>query len=91
MNLGQTIKMIRKEKGISQKELAQKSGLSGNALCSIENDKSFPCKDTINSICKALNISAGFLLFASLTEDDIPKEKLPIFRALHEPIMKLFI
>ena len=91
MNLGQTIKMVRKEKGMSQKELAQKSGLTCNALCTIEKDKSFPHKNTIISICKVLNISVGYLLLASLTEDDIPEEKLPIFRALHEPLMKLFL
>lgn len=90
MNIGKAIKYIRKTKGITQTRLAELAGLSANAMCSIENDKAFPNKDTINAISKALNVSVPYLLFASITEEDVPVEKQEIFKALHKPILELF-
>lgn len=89
MEIGQAIKMIRKEKGISQKELARMADISANALCKIEQDQAWPSKTTIQLICDALEISVGSLLFASITEEDIPSYNRPVFRALREPIIKL--
>ena len=54
--VGDAIKNLRKRKGISQKDLAQKCGLSSNSLCSIEKNESFPSKDSMEKICKALDI-----------------------------------
>ena len=90
MDIGQAIKTFRKKKGVSQKWLAEQSGISANALCSIENDKAFPSKATINSICRALDIPTSWLLFASLTDEDIPEEKLAVFKALQKPMLELF-
>jgi transcriptional regulator with XRE-family HTH domain len=90
MNLGESIKSFRKQKGLSQKELAEKSGISANAMCSIENDNAFPSKSTIKSICNALSIPTSLLLFASLTDEDIPEDKLIVFKALQKPILELF-
>lgn len=90
MNLGEAIKTFRKKKGITQKELAEKSGISANALCSIEKDKAFPSKETIKSICDVLDIPTSLLFFASLTDEDVPQDKLAIFKALQKPIMELF-
>ena len=75
MNVGNAIKSLRKKKGISQKDLAQKCGLSANALCSIENNDSFPSKDSIGKICNALGIPVSFLMFFSVTDEDVPVEK----------------
>lgn len=53
MNLGETIKSLRIKKGIKQNLLAEKCGLSANALCSIEKNNAFPSKETIKAICDA--------------------------------------
>ena len=82
MNIGNAIKCIRKAKGISQKDLAQKCELSANALCSIENDLSFPSKDSIGRICKALEIPEAYLMFFSVSDEDVPAEKRTVFNAL---------
>ena len=89
MNIGQAIKEYRKKKGISQKKLAEMSGLSHTALCRIENDQAFPTKKHITKICDALGITRTYLLFTSLTDEDIPEKNLPIFKALKEPIIKV--
>lgn len=90
MNIGETIKTFRKKKGISQKTLAEKTGISANALCSIEKDKSFPSKETIKALCSSLDISPSHLLFASISEEDIPQNKRNVFKILQKPILELF-
>ena len=90
MNLGETIKDFRTKKGITQKELAKRCGISANAMCSIEKNKAFPSKETIQRICNAFEIPISLLLFSSLTDDDIPTHKIAIFKALQKPIIELF-
>ena len=48
MDLGNAIKVLRKKKNISQRELAEMCNISANAMCNIESGKSFPGKETIN-------------------------------------------
>ena len=91
MDIGSAIKSIRTRKKITQKDLAAKCGISANALCSIEKNVSFPTKETIKRICDALQIPVSYLLFFSITEEDVPKEKLGIFNALKEPIQKVLV
>lgn len=90
MDLGTSIKKLRVEQGMSQKDLASQVGISANAICSIEKNKSFPSKQTIDAICYALQIPVGYLLFSSITDDDVPPHKLEVFKALQEPLLKLF-
>lgn len=86
MNLGNAIKTLRKNKNISQKTLADMCEISANAMCNIESGKSFPGKETVNKICKALNIPESYLLLFSLSEDDIPENKRILYRTLCEPL-----
>lgn len=44
MDIGNAIKLLRKRKDISQKELSNLCGISANALCSIESGGTFPSK-----------------------------------------------
>lgn len=90
MNIGEAIKEMRTDRVLSQKELAEMSGISQNALCNIEKGYSFPSKDTIKAICYAMDIPVSWLLFSSITEEDVPEEKREIFNALREPMMKVF-
>ena len=47
MDIGNAIKLLRKRKDISQKELSNLCGISANALCSIESGGTFPSKSTM--------------------------------------------
>ena len=86
MDIGSAIKSLRKELKISRKELASRSNISVTALYNIENNLSFPSKETINSICSALDIPISYLLFYSLTEDDVPEEKREFFKMAIGPV-----
>ena len=56
MKLGEQIKLMRKKKGFSQKQLAKELGISANAMCSIENGKAWPSRDTMKDICLLLDV-----------------------------------
>lgn len=86
MNIGNAIKEIRKRKGISQKDLAGKVGISVNTLCRIENRKTFPWMNYIDMICEALGVAQSVLMFFSISEEDIPEHKRELFHMLAEPL-----
>ena len=90
MNIGTAIKTLRKHKGFSQKDLSQAVGISQNALSLIEANVTFPQKNTIKSICEKLGIPESYLLFFSLSEDDVPIEKRSAFISLNDA-MKAFL
>lgn len=51
------IKERREELDLSQRELAEKAGISQSFLCDIEQGRSKPSIDTALKIAEALNIS----------------------------------
>lgn len=88
MNIGKTIKYIRKRKAIKQCQLAELAGISTNALVGIEKGWFFPSMGTINGICKALNISKGCLLVHSLEESELPPQKSLLYQYLVKPLQE---
>lgn len=91
MEIGTAIKGLRKSRGMTQKEFAEKCGLSANALCTLERNASFTTKDTIEKICAALSIPVSYLLFLSITDEDVPAEKRVAFKALEEPMKAVLL
>jgi transcriptional regulator with XRE-family HTH domain len=86
MKLGEAIKELRKAKGLKQKDLAFKIGVSANAICKIEKGEAMPQKETLNKIVTALEIPESYLLFFALESTDIPQEKRVVFDQLHETL-----
>ncbi len=91
MNIGTAIKTIRKEKRLGQKDLANKCGLSVNALSQIETNAAFPHKNTIQKIAEALEVPTSYLLFFSISDEDVPAEKRDIFKTLNAAIKSILI
>lgn len=88
MNLGNAIKELRKIRGISQKELAERCSLSANAMCNIENSASFPSKSSFDKICKALDMPSAYIFLFAITDDDIPENKRFIYKEYLEKNLK---
>ena len=82
MRLGTAVKEIRKSKGFSQRELAYKIGISVNALCQIEINKTFPHQTTMQSICDNLGISLAYLLIFSIEEKDVKEGDEAAFKII---------
>ena len=72
---GNSIKKFRKQKGYTQKQLAEKAGISNNSLIRYENDETSPSIQILQQIAAALGISASVLI----DEGDNAEEKLKPF------------
>ena len=60
--LGQRIKVTRKERGLTQKELAQRMGFSYQQLNKYEGGFNVPSADLLQRFAQELDVSADFLL-----------------------------
>lgn len=56
MTIGENVKKIRKEKGLTQKELGERLGITQSAIGQFENDKTSPTITTISKIANALDV-----------------------------------
>jgi len=89
MQIGSTIKSLRVQKGISQKDLAARVGITASYLSLVENDIKQPNMGTVVKISKAIGIPAEVLFFLSLDKSKLPKNKQEAFATLVEPIKSL--
>ena len=60
--IGKKIKELRKKKGLSQEELAESACVNLRTIQRIENNESEPRGNTLNHICKVLDINAEEIL-----------------------------
>lgn len=60
--IGIAIKQLREEQGMSQNQLAKRSGISQSAISSIESTTKSPSIDTVFVIATALNTTVPQLL-----------------------------
>ena len=60
--LGQNLKRIRTEKGISQGDIVRTLGMPKSFVSSIENGKTNPTLATIAKLAKAIGVSVGELM-----------------------------
>jgi transcriptional regulator with XRE-family HTH domain len=74
MPLGERIKALRTEAGLSQAELAEQVGGDGRQISRYENGRITPSLDALARLAETLNISLDYLVF-----DDIAR------RPLHAP------
>ncbi len=65
MNLGSVLRKIRKEKGMTLRMVAEKSGISEGFLSQVENDVSSPSVATLVNICNAMATNAGEVISAA--------------------------
>lgn len=63
MQIGKNLKKIRKQKELTQIQLAEISDISRNALINYENDKRIPNIDTLSKLAKALKIEKTIFYF----------------------------
>ena len=61
---------LRKRAGLRQNELARRMGVSSNALCAAEKQKSHPTEETISKFCECLEIPVARLVLEALSVKD---------------------
>lgn len=75
LTVGERIKAYRKERGLTQKELAEKSNLSRSHIASIEGNQYTPSLATLGEISKALEIDSALLISDTLDTTPILNKK----------------
>jgi transcriptional regulator with XRE-family HTH domain len=80
MNIGKGIKAILKKSNMSQRDLAEKIGISETSISLLIQNKTQPRKETVELISNALGIESKILLLLSIDLDDIPKGKEELYK-----------
>ncbi len=63
MSLGEKIRKLRNEKGLSQEKFGQQTGIHPNHVGKYEANKTVPSADKLRKIAEVLEVSADYLLF----------------------------
>jgi transcriptional regulator with XRE-family HTH domain len=72
LDIGQRLKQIRTERGLSQRELATRAGLTNGTISLIETDKTSPSVASLKSLLDAIPISMAEF-FGSIEDRETPK------------------
>ena len=62
MDIGRNIKIARKQKKMTQNDLAIKASISRSYLADVEGNRYNPSIETLDSIARALDVQIGTLL-----------------------------
>lgn len=74
--IGEIISSLRKEKGMTQNDLAEKMNVTDKAVSKWERDLSFPDVNSIPKLAKILDISVDELLNAQKIENKKTENKI---------------
>lgn len=89
MDLGQTIKSIRKQKGLKQNQFAELCDITQAYLSQIENNLKEPNLSTLKVISDKLETPLPILFFLSLDYKDVKPEKAEAFKMIAPSVKSL--
>ena len=81
---GERLRELRCEKGLTQKQLAEKLNISNNHLSSVENGREMPSLELLLNICELLNVTPDYLLLGNMHTNDISQDILTGLRLCAE-------
>jgi len=87
MDIGKSIRELRKAKGLSQAQLAQKTGVTQAAISHIESGSKRASGGSVKKICKALGVPESLLYINAAEREDVPAKKRPLYDQLF-PVIK---
>lgn len=71
IRMGERISIRRKERGITQEQMAEKMGVSLQTVSNIECGKKATNPENIAKICRTLNTTADYILLGEKNESQI--------------------
>ena len=85
MTIGEKLRKLRSEKGLSQTGLERLSGVHCKTLSKYENDRAQPTADTLRKIAQALQVTSDYLIFDNAPRDGISTlDDLELFEKFKE-------
>jgi transcriptional regulator with XRE-family HTH domain len=91
MDIGNSIKLIRKKLGISQIDLAEKCNISQTSLCQIETGAKRPSAKTLKKLCDELQVPESVIYLLAIEQTDIPENKRKIYGIVYPSIKSLVL
>ena len=89
--LGKRIQKLRKAKGFTQEELAQKLFLSSKTISSWEQDRTLPSLNVIVLLSEILDTTTTYFLYDNIKRLDIETEvKFPVSKKQYEEFQLYF-
>ncbi|MGN7720772.1 helix-turn-helix domain-containing protein [Chitinophaga sp. 22620] len=89
MNIGKAIRELRKEKGLSQMDLASKAGITQAALSRIEKSGVKPGQDSLKRISEVLEVPEGLIYSHAIEREDVPENKRELYDQLFPVIQNM--
>ncbi|NML68221.1 helix-turn-helix transcriptional regulator [Chryseobacterium sp. RP-3-3] len=89
MDLGTTIRNIRKQRGQTQKEFATSCGITQTYLSQIESNSKEPNLSKLKEISACLDMPLPILFFLSLGNEDVKPEKRDAFNLINPSVKSL--
>ena len=86
MTFGERLRNARKEKKLTQKELAAKINAAHNSISNWENNQNMPDPDTIQHLCWALDVQPNYF-FAVDDAPTCPKNIIPLPKMYKVPLI----
>lgn len=80
--IGEKIKKVREDRGLTQNDLAEKIGVSAAAIGNWEQGTSRPNADMLVKLCRILTVSADILLETGLGDDENGHETVEIAKKI---------
>lgn len=76
MNIAERIQHLRKAKGISQEQLADKIGVSRQAVSKWESEQSLPDIEKVILLCEFFDVTTDYLLRGVDVQPNIPEKEM---------------
>ena len=89
MDLGTTIKKLRKQRELTQEAFAEKCEITQTYLSQIENNQKEPNLSVLKKISEQLDIPLPIIFYLSLNEEDVPEEKRKAFQLVSPSVNSL--
>jgi transcriptional regulator with XRE-family HTH domain len=91
MRYGKAIRICRAAKGLSQKDLAAKTGVASSHISLIEAGKRSPSLATVEKICEALNVPSHLVMLLAAEPQEVQVEHVEKLRDFSGTILQLLV
>jgi len=84
LEIGDTLKQVRKQKKLSQQEFAERLGVAKKTVLNWETNRNKPDLDTISKICEIMDVSPAELLGLQSTYNAASSEEASLIRSFRQ-------
>lgn len=89
MKIGEAIKLVRKEKNVSQNKLSKMLDVTLTTICNIEQGRTALKKDFLSKIALALCVNESYILIHSIRKEDVLDSDLGAFESNIKNLKKI--